>query len=276
MGYKSYASLVIALTIFALPTVADVMDEYRDPSFTGGYVVSEYLFDETSEQEQKSLPIYGEYNVSAYATLYYRTQQAKFENKTINGQVPDKAKYTDHISAFGTRLRYRFGEDDHHEIGTLLTLSQRDFNEINGLTYRVMPYVYLFSGRTFSARAHIEWDFIERDAWNAEVEDQLRIKSEDREAGLYLRANLTNILGYVSDDLQPDSWSISYEDKLATNIDEDAWGISHEHTLSLDHENGWSMIVAQQKTSPTDTANINPFKKVTKAGYTTIQVKRQF
>ena len=158
----------------------------------------------------------------------------------------------------------------------LLTLSQRDFNEINGLTYRVMPYIYLFSGRTFSARAHVEWDFIERDAWNTEVEDQLRIKSEDREAGLYLRANLTNILGYVSDDLQPDSWSISYEDKLATNIDEDAWGISHEHTLSLDHENGWSMIVAQQKTSPTDTANINPFKKVTKAGYTTVQVKRQF
>jgi hypothetical protein len=158
----------------------------------------------------------------------------------------------------------------------LLTLSQRDFNEINGLTYRVMPYIYLFSGRTFSARAHVEWDFIERDAWNAEVEDHLRIKSEDREAGLYLRANLTNILRYVSDDLQPDSWSISYEDKLATNIDEDAWGISHEHTLSLDHENGWSMIVAQQKTSPTDTANINPFKKVTKAGYTTVQVKRQF
>lgn len=178
MGYKSYASLEISLSIFALPTMADVMDEYRDPSFTGGYVVGEYLFDETSEQDQKSLSIYGEYDVSAYATLYYRAQQAKIENKTVNGQVPDKAKDTDHISAFGTRLRYRFGEDDQHEIGTLLTLSQRDFNEINGLTYRVMPYIYLFSGRTFSARAHVEWDFIERDAWNAEVEDHLRIKTK--------------------------------------------------------------------------------------------------
>ena len=77
MGYKSYASLVIALSIFALPTVADVMDEYRDPSFTGGYVVGEYLFDKTSEQDQKSLSIYGEYDVSAYANLYYRAQQAK-------------------------------------------------------------------------------------------------------------------------------------------------------------------------------------------------------
>ena len=53
MGYKSSASLTIALSIFSLPTVADVMDEYRDPSFNGGYVVGEYLFDETSETDQK-------------------------------------------------------------------------------------------------------------------------------------------------------------------------------------------------------------------------------
>ena len=59
MGYKSYASLIISLAMINLPTVADVMDEYRDPSFTGGYVVGEYLFDETSEQDQKSLSIYG-------------------------------------------------------------------------------------------------------------------------------------------------------------------------------------------------------------------------
>ena len=156
MGYKASTSLIIALAMINLPTVADVMDEYRDPSFTGGYFVGEYLFDETSEQDQKSLSIYGEYDVSAYATLYYRAQQAKIENKTINGQVLDKANDTDHISAFGTQLRYRFGEDDHHEIGTLLTLSQRDFNEINGMTYRVMPYIYLFSGHTFSACAHVE------------------------------------------------------------------------------------------------------------------------
>ena len=141
MGYKSSASLTIALSIFSLPTVADVMDEYRDPSFNGGYVVGEYLFDETSETDQKAVAIYGEYDVSAYATLYYRAQQAKIENKTVNGQVPDKAKDTDHISAVGTRLRYRFGEDDQHEIGTLLTMSQRDFNEISGMTYRFMPYI---------------------------------------------------------------------------------------------------------------------------------------
>ena len=276
MSYKSSGSLILALALFTSPVVADVMDEYRDPSFTGGYVVGEYLFDETSEVDQKSLAIYGEYDVSAYATLYYRVQQAKIENKTVDGVVPDKAKDNDHISAAGTRLRYRFGEGDQHEIGTLLTLSQRDFNEINGLTYRVMPYIYLFSGRTFSARAHIEWDFIKRDAWNAEVEEYQRTNSEDREAGLYLRANLTNILGYVSDDMQPDNWSLSYEDKLATNIDEGAWGISHEHTVSVDHDNGWSLIVAQQKYAPENTANINPFKKATKAGYTTVQVKRQF
>ena len=87
MGYKSSASLVIALSIFALPTVADVMDEYRDPSFTGGYVVGEYLFDETSEQDQKSLSIYGEYDVSEYATLYYSPSKPKSRIK------PSMARY---------------------------------------------------------------------------------------------------------------------------------------------------------------------------------------
>jgi hypothetical protein len=104
----------------------------------------------------------------------------------------------------------------------LLTVSQRDFNEISGMTYRVMPYIYVFSGRTFSARAHIERDFIRHDAWTADVEENRRTDSEDREAGLYLRANLTNIAGYASDSLKPDNWSLPYEDKLATNIDEGA------------------------------------------------------
>jgi hypothetical protein len=36
------------------------------------------------------------------------------------------------------------------------------------------------------------------------------------------------------------------------------------------------VIVAQQKNAPEDTANINPFKKVTKNGYNTLSVKRQF
>ena len=106
-----------------------------------GIIVREYLFDETSETDQKAVVIYGEYDVATYATLYFRTQQAKIENKTVNGQVPDKAKDTDHISAAGTQLRYRFGEGDQHEIGTLLTVSQRDFNEISGMTYRVMAYI---------------------------------------------------------------------------------------------------------------------------------------
>ena len=56
MGYKSSASLTIALSIFALPTVADVMDEYRDPSFTGGYVVGEYLFDEPRNRIRNPYP----------------------------------------------------------------------------------------------------------------------------------------------------------------------------------------------------------------------------
>ena len=276
MPQKSSGSLFVALAIVTTPALADVMNEYRDPSFTGGYAAGEYLFDENSEADQKSLAIYGEYDVSDYATLYYRAQQAKIENKTVNGVAPDKAKDTDHISAAGTWLRYRFGEGNQHEIGTLLTLSQRDFDEVSGLTYRVMPYISIFSGRTFSARAYVEWDFIKRDAWSADVEENRRTDSEDRQAGLYLRANLTNMLGYVSDDMQPENWSLSYEDKLSTAIDEDAWGISHVHTISIDHDSGWSVIAAQEKTSPTDTANINPFKKATKAGYTKVSVKRQF
>ena len=36
------------------PCLADVMDEYRDPKFTGGYIVGEYLFNKTDEQDQKS------------------------------------------------------------------------------------------------------------------------------------------------------------------------------------------------------------------------------
>tara|TARA_Y200000002_G_scaffold349277_1_gene325794 strand:+ start:351 stop:551 length:201 start_codon:yes stop_codon:yes gene_type:complete len=66
--------------------------------------------------------------------------------------------------------------------------------------------------------------------------------------------------------LQPRNWSLSHEDKLATNIDEYGWGISHEHTVPLDYSNEWSVIIAQQKYTPESTANINPFKKVTKAG----------
>lgn len=97
MNYKSSASLMIALAMLHAPAAADVMDEYRDPSFTGGYVFGEYLFDETSETDQKAVAI--------YATLYFRAQQAKIENKTVNGMVPDKANDTDHISATGTRLR---------------------------------------------------------------------------------------------------------------------------------------------------------------------------
>ena len=112
MNYKSSASLMIALAMLHAPAAADVMDEYRDPSFTGGYAVGEYLFDETSETDQMAVAIYGEYDVATYATLYFRAQQAKIENKTVNGEVPDKAKDTDHISAAGTRLRYRFREGD--------------------------------------------------------------------------------------------------------------------------------------------------------------------
>ena len=104
MNFKSSATLMIALAMLHTPAAADVMDEYRDPSFTSGYVVGEYLFDETSETDQKAVAIYGEYDVATYATLYFSAQQAKIENKIINGQVPDKAKDTDHISAAGTRL----------------------------------------------------------------------------------------------------------------------------------------------------------------------------
>jgi hypothetical protein len=189
--------------------------------------------------------------------------------------APEKPKDSDHISAIGPRLRYRFGKGGQHEVGALLTLTHRDFGEVSGESYRFMPYIYIFSGRTFSVRAHIEYDFISEGSWNAEKETG-RNRDEQREAGLYLRANLTNIAGWISPSLQPRDWSISYEDKLATNLDEDGWGISHEHTLSFDHSNGWSVIVAQQKYAPEDTANINPFKKVTKNGYTTLSVKRQF
>ena len=268
--------MVLTATCLTTPLRADVMDEYRDPAFTGGYVVGEYLFDETDEAKQRSYSVYGEYDVSDYFTFYYRAQQAGINNKTVDGVVPEKPKDKDHISAVGSRLRYRFGDNDQHEVGALLTVSQRDFNEVSGATYRVMPYLYVFSGRTFSARMHVEWDFIDSDAWNAGVPPANRHPSEDREAGLYLRANLTNILGYMNEALVPDDWSISYEDKLASAIDRDAWDISHEHTLSFDHRTGWSVIVAQQKFSPTPTANINPFRRATKDGYTTIQIKRQF
>ena len=81
MSNKSSASLLIALAMLHTPAAADVMDEYRDPSFLGGYVVGEYLFDETSETDQTALAIYGEYDVATYATLYFRAQQAKIEKK---------------------------------------------------------------------------------------------------------------------------------------------------------------------------------------------------
>jgi GDP-D-mannose dehydratase len=105
MNYKSSASRMIALAMLHAPAAADVMDEYRDPSFTGGYVVGEYLFDETSEADQKAVAICGEYDVAKYATLYFRAQQAKIDNKIVDGQIPEKASDTDHISAAGTRLR---------------------------------------------------------------------------------------------------------------------------------------------------------------------------
>ena len=128
-----------------------------------------------------------------------------------------------------------------------------------------MPYIYIFSGRTFSVRAHLEYDFISEGSWNAGKETGCN-RDEQREAGLYLRANLTNIAAWISPSLQPRNWSLSYEDKLATNIDEYGWGISHENTVPLDYSNEWSVIIAQQKFTPQSTANINPFKKVTKAG----------
>ena len=64
MSNKKFASLMIALAMLHAPAMADVMDEYRDPSFTGGYVVGEYLFDETSEMDQKAFSIYGEYDLA--------------------------------------------------------------------------------------------------------------------------------------------------------------------------------------------------------------------
>jgi len=259
---------------FGVMAHADVMDEYRDPAFTGGYVVNEYLFDKTDEADQKSYAIYGEYDVAEYMTIYARTQFARIKPLSTDQGV-DQETDVDHIAAIGSRLRNRFGEDGQHEIGVLVTMAHRDFNEINGETYRVMPYAYLFSGQTFSARAHIEFDFIGEDAWAASKETA-RTRSEEREVGLYLRANLTDLAGMANPRFKPDRWSISYEDKLASNLDEDNWGISHEHTLSFDHSNGWSVIVAQQKVSPEDTANINPFSKVTKDGYTTLSLKRQF
>lgn len=261
---------------FASSSLADVMDEYRDPKFAGGYIVGEYLFDKTPEQNQKAFAVYSEYDLHENVTLYSRAQYAKLKNKTVNGEVPEKASEVDHIAAIGPRLRYRVGEGGQHEVGVLLTLTHRDFNEINGETYRVMPYAYLYSGKTFSARAHLEFDFINKSAWNAQKEAISATKSEEREVGLYLRANVTDIASWLSPRLKPETWSISYEDKLASNLDEGAWAISHEHTVSWDHVNGWSVIVAQQKSAPENTANINPFKKVTKAGYTTISVKRQF
>jgi len=94
-----------------------------------------------------------------------------------------------------------------------------------------MPYIYIFSGRTVSVRAHLEYHFISESSWNAKKETGGN-RDEQREASLYLRANLTNIAGWVSPSLQPRNWSLSYEDKLTMNIDGDGWGISHEHTVS--------------------------------------------
>ena len=275
MKLMSVLSLAVGVG-FVSSSMADVMDEYRDPKFTGGYIVGEYLFDKAPEQNQQSYAVYGEYDLHENITLYSRAQYAKLKNKAVDGVAPEKASDADHIAAIGPRLRYRFGQDDRHEVGVLLTLTHRDFNEINGETYRVMPYTYLFSGQTFSARAHVEFDFINKSAWNADKDAISASKSEEREVGLYLRANVTNMVSWLSPRLKPDTWSISYEDKLASDLDDDAWGISHEHTVSWDHFNGWSVIVAQQKTASENTANINPFKRATKAGYTTLSLKRQF
>ena len=83
-----------------------------------------------------------------------------------------------------------------------------------------MPYIYIFSGRTFSVRAPLEYHFISKTSWNTEKETGGN-RDEQREAGLYLRANLINIAGWVSPSSQQRNWSLSYEDKLAINIDED-------------------------------------------------------
>lgn len=269
-----YRGLGVCAALVSWSAQADVMDEYRDPAFQKGYVVTEYLFDNNPEQKQDSLSVYGEYDAHEYATIYVRLQGARIKNKTVGGMVPDQEKDTDSITAIGTRLRYRFGHGNQHEVGTLLTASGRDYNEVGGVTYRVMPYAYVFSGRTFSARAHIEFDFIDENAWNSSREAWTTV--EDREVGLYLRANLTNLVGYVNPSWKPAHWSVSYEDKLASNLDDDHWDISHEHTLSFDHDSGWSVMVAQQKTANESTANVNPFKGATKDGYTMVQVKRQY
>ena len=70
--------------------------------------------------------------------------------------VPDKPKDSDHISAIGSRLRYRFGKDGQHEVGARLTLAHRDYDEVTGKSYRFMPYIYIFSGRTLSIWVHLE------------------------------------------------------------------------------------------------------------------------
>ncbi len=70
--------------------------------------------------------------------------------------APDRPKDSDHISEIGPRLRYRFGKDGQHEVGAHLTLAHRDYGEVSGKSYRFMPYIYIFSGRTLSVRAHLE------------------------------------------------------------------------------------------------------------------------
>ena len=119
----------------------------------------------------------------------------------------DKPKDSEHISGIGPRLRYRFGKDGQHEVGAYPTLAHRDYGELSGKSYRFMPYIYIFSGRTFSVWAHLEYDFISESSWNAGKETGCN-RDEQREAGLYLRANLTNIAGWISPLSQQRNWSL--------------------------------------------------------------------
>ena len=140
-------------------------------------------------------------------------------SKTIESIAPDKPKDSDQISAIGQRLRYRFGKDGQHEVGAHLMLAHSDYGEVSGKSYRFMIYIYISSGRTLSVWAHLEYHFVSESSWNAEKGTGGN-RDEQREASLYLRANWTNIAGWVSPSLQPRNWSLSYEGKLAMNIDE--------------------------------------------------------
>jgi len=80
-----YRGLGVCAALVSWSAQADVMDEYRDPAFQKGYVVTEYLFDNNPEQKQDSLSVYGEYDAHEYATIYVRLQGARIKNKIVGG-----------------------------------------------------------------------------------------------------------------------------------------------------------------------------------------------